>query len=252
MEILVFGGTSEGRELAEWLSARGTCDVVACSATEYGGELVSGLPHVDARIGALDDDAKERLVLEHDFACIIDATHPFAAHVTASIEHLATSHGIPLVRIVRAEQSYGSAMVVEDVAQAAHVLSGMPGNILLTTGSKDLATFVSAIPDFTERLFARVLPVADSVAHARELGIPASHLVAMQGPFSTEFNEALMRELSINVMVTKASGAAGGFAEKIAAAHRCGVSVVVIGRPRIEEGFSLDEAKRELEVRYGA
>lgn len=252
MEVLVFGGTSEGRELVEWLSARGTCDVVACSATEYGGELVCGLPRVQAVTGPLDAHAKERLVREHGFTCIVDATHPFATHVTESVGRLAEAFGIALLRLVRDDEPIEGALVADDVASAARLAAGCAGNILLTTGTKDLATFTSAIPDFAERLFARVLPVADSVAHARELGIPPRHVIAMQGPFTAAFNEALMRELGINVMVTKASGTAGGFAEKVEAAERCGARVIVVGRPRVEEGLSIDEVKHELEVRYGA
>lgn len=252
MEILVFGGTAEGRLLSEWLSARGTCQVVSCSATEYGGELVEDLPRVCALVGPLSDQEKESLVNEHGFACIVDATHPFATHVSESVARLAGAHGIPLLRIVREEQEFEGVVLARDVAQAARLAAGLPGKVLLTTGTNDLAAFAEAISDFKERVFARVLPVPESVAHARELGLPAGHIVAMQGPFSQAFNEALLRELGIGVLVTKASGAAGGFAEKVLAAQRCGVQAVVIGRPKDEDGFTLDEAKRELEARYGA
>lgn len=251
MEILVFGGTVEGRELAEWLSARGTCEVVVCTATDYGSELVAGLTQVETSTGPLDDDAKERLIASHDFACIVDATHPFAAHVTVSVSRLAAEHGIPLLRLVREDESEGSFMVVESVEEAAALVAGCDGNILLTTGTKDLETFASAIPDFEQRLYARVLPVVDSVGHALKLGLPASHLIAMQGPFSVALNEALMQELSIKVMVTKASGSAGGFPQKIEATKRLGVEAIVIGRPIVEKGYSLDEVKAELEAHYG-
>ena len=251
MQVLLFGGTSEGRELAKWLDARGTCEVVACSATDYGGELVSGLSNVRPVVGPLDDGAKEALVSENDFACIIDATHPYALHVSGSVARLAGNHGIPLLRLVRDDVEEDGCTMVEDAGHAARYAASRPGNILLTTGSKDLEVFVRETGD-PARLYTRVLPVADSVGHARELGIPVDHIVAMQGPFSREFNAALMRELGIAVMVTKASGKAGGFAEKVAAAHDCGVEAVVIGRPAPEEGFTIDEAKRELEARYGA
>ena len=254
-EILVFGGTSEGRELAEWLSARGRCRVVACSATEYGGELVSGLPGVEVLVGPLDADAKERLVTRHDFACIVDATHPFATHVTESLAALAQAHSLPLLRVVREEGddiTQGEEIVqVASVQEAARYVAHCEGRVLTTTGTKDLATYVDAMPDFAERLYVRVLPVPDSIANARDLGISAGHIVAMHGPFSVEFNCALMRELCIDVMVTKASGVAGGFPEKIEAAARCGVQAVVIGRPTEEEGLSVAAIKEELVARYG-
>lgn len=252
-EFLIFGGTSEGRELVEWLSARGAAHVVASSATDYGAELVSGLPRVMALTGPLSDGEKDVLVASHDFACVIDATHPYATHVSESVAALASRHGLPLMRVVRDDGNVdGAFTLVKDIDEATREVAGRAGNILLTTGAKDLAAFTAAVPDFADRLFARVLPVADSVAHARELGLPASHVIAMQGPFSVEFNVALMRELAIDVMVTKASGTAGGFAEKVTAAERCGVEVVVIGRPRDEEGLSLQGVKDELEARYGA
>lgn len=260
-EILVFGGTLEGRELAEWLSARGTCHVVTCAATEFGGQLVSGLPGVEALVGPLDAQGKERLVAEHDFACIVDATHPYAVHVSESLASLAADHGLPLLRLVReggdvtwsadAGVPENAVITVESVEEAARHLAQCAGNVLLTTGSKDLATFTAALPDFAERLYARVLPVASSVEHARELGIPLAHIVAMKGPFSTDFNCALMRELSISVMVTKASGVVGGFPEKMEAALRCGVQAVVIGRPTAEEGFSAAEVREQLITRFG-
>ncbi len=246
MEILIFGGTVEGRELAEWLSALGTCEVVACTATEYGGELIDGLDHVTALVGPLDAAGKERLVEGHDFACIVDATHPYATHVTASISELATTHGIPLLRLVRDQNESDAFTCVKDVQAAAQYVASCEGNILLTTGSKDLATFVGAVPGFEKRLFARMLPVVDSVAHARELGIPASNIIAMQGPFTHDFNVALMRQLNIDVMVTKASGKAGGFQEKLDAAQACDVELVVIDRPPEEGGMTFEEVKQHL------
>ena len=142
-------------------------------------------------------------------------------------------------------------VVVESAQEAARHLAGRTGNILLTTGSKDLAVYTEALPDFAERLYARVLPVTSSIEYARELGIPLDHIVAMKGPFSADFNCALMRELSIGVMVTKASGAVGGFPEKMEAAERCGVQAVVIGRPTAEEGYTAAEVREELVLRFG-
>ena len=277
-EILVFGGTAEGRELAEWLSARGSCRVVACSATELGGELVSGLPGVESLIGPLDAEAKERLVSAHDFACIVDATHPYAVHVSQSLAALAAAHGLPLLRLVRdegelpsrgfragaddgsgtgevdgsgAETPAPAVVSVPNVQEAARYVARSGGKVLLTTGSKDLGVFTGEMPDFAERLYARILPVPDSIMHAHELGIPAAHVVAMRGPFSTAFNCALMRELHIDVMVTKASGAVGGFPEKMEAAALCGVQAVVIDRPVAEEGLTAAEVREALIARFG-
>ena len=73
----------------------------------------------------------------------------------------------------------------------------------------------------------------------------------MQGPFSRELNEALLREFDIGIMVSKASGAAGGFWEKVEAAGACGVELVVIHRPAETEGYTLEQVKQALASMHG-
>lgn len=251
MEVLVFGGTSEGRRLVEWLDARGSCRVLACAATAYGASLLEGSSRVEALEGPLSAEEKQRLMAEHDFACIVDATHPYALHISDSVAELARIYGKDVVRIVRDDGPDSSWISVVDADEAARHLAQAEGNILLTTGSKDLDAFVTAIPDYRERLYVRILPVAASLGRTAELGIPASRVIAMQGPFSERLNAALIEEYGIEHLVTKRSGTAGGFEEKVRAAHAYGVELVVIERPREERGVSLEEAKALLEERYG-
>lgn len=250
-DVLVFGGTSEGRELAEWLGARGTCDVVVSSLTEYGGSLVEGIPNVESLTGRMLPEDMETLMRQRSFACVVDATHPYAAGVSASIAKTASVCGVPVVRVLREGEPEGPWQTADSPADAARLVAQKPGAVLLTTGSKDLPTYVQAMPDFAERLYVRILPVASSLAAADELGIPTNHVIAMQGPFSKELNTSLIREFGIQTLVTKASGAAGGFWEKAEAARECGIDMVVIHRPVDEEGFDIVEAKAVLETEYG-
>lgn len=254
MDVLVFGGTLEGRLLVEWLDARGTCDIVACTATDYGTQLLCGGQHVTLVRGPLSAAEKRALMHAHDFVCLVDATHPYATHISQSIDALAREHGVPVVRIVREDE--GLQMdegwtCVRDAREAATHVAATTGNVLLTTGSKDLDAFVAAMPDFAERLYVRVLPVVPSIARVAELGVPASHVIAMQGPFSAKLNRVLVRDLHIRSLVTKRSGAAGGFAQKAEAARDCGIELVVIARPDAAAGVSLEEAKVQLEESYG-
>ncbi|MDO4890126.1 MAG: precorrin-6A reductase [Coriobacteriaceae bacterium] len=239
--VLVFGGTSEGRRLVVWLAARGGCDVVASSLTEYGGSLVDGIAHVESRTGAMDAGQMADLMRTGGFACVVDATHPYAAQVSESIADAAASCGLPRYRILREGEPEGPWTGCDSAADAAAHVAACDGNVLLTTGSKDLEAFVRAMPDYRERLYARILPVETSLAVAAGLGIPAGHIVAMQGPFSQGMNEALLREFRIAVMVTKASGVAGGFWDKVASARAWCVEVVVIVLPVQVVGLSLDE-----------
>ena len=131
---------------------------------------------------------------------------------------------------------------MESPEEAAEFLSGTEGNIFLTTGSKELAKF-TVIPDYKERIFARVLSVPSVIQSCAELGIEGKHLIGMQGPFSAEINEAMLRQFQCSYLVTKDTGLAGGFPEKIEACQRCGATPVIIGRPLKEEGLSLPDAK---------
>ncbi len=122
--------------------------------------------------------------------------------------------------------------------------------MLLTVGSKELAGY-TGVQDFETRLYARVLPLMSSVQQANECGFKGKNLIAMQGPFSEEINAAMLKMLDIRYLVTKDTGSAGGFPEKLAAARSCGVRCVVIARPLEETGLSLDETLSLLERRFG-
>lgn len=250
--VLVFGGTTEGRLCAEWLGRRGTCSVVVSSLTEYGGSLVRDVPNVESLTGKMPPEAIERLLRERAFTCVVDATHPYAAGVSESIRNAAQACDVALCRILR-EGGFeeGNWIVVENAEEAARVVAGLEGRVLLTTGSKDLPVYTKVVPDFAERLYVRVLPVASSVSAAQDLGIPVSHIIAMQGPFGVELNSALIREYGIETMVTKNSGEAGGFKEKARAAQECAITLVVVSRPPDSEGYTLEQAKQYLMETFG-
>ena len=245
--VLVFGGTTEGREIAEWLSARGGCRVFISSLTEFGGSLVQGLQNVTSLTGRLLPEDIESLLRDQSFSCVVDATHPYAAGVSTSIANAAEACAVPLHRVLRDPEPEGPWNTVDSPQEAARYVSGRPGNVLLTTGSKDLPLYAEAIDGFADRVYARILPVASSLEAASGLGLAVDHILAMKGPFSKELNCALIRDLGIDILVTKASGAASGFWEKVEAAEECGIELVVIHRPTKEDGLTMGQLKDELE-----
>lgn len=236
MRILLFGGTSEGAELARRLPRPGLTLTVSV-ATDYGAELLEGLP-VQVLRGRLDEDGMAALM--RDYNAVIDATHPYAVEVSENVRAAAERVGIPCRRLLRGDDNgAGDWTEVPDAETAAKVLQTLTGNVLLTTGSKDLAAY-TALPDYRERLWVRILPSEESLRHALALGYPARHLIAMHGPFSEELNAALLRQFDIKVMVTKRSGRAGGFAEKVRAARGTGTALVVLSRPTEERGETME------------
>ena len=241
-KAIVFAGTTEGYALCEFLSEN-RISVYACAATEYGGSLLTKNDFLHVSAGRLKTEDMEELFRKETPEIVLDATHPYAAEVTKNIRTACENAAVRYQRVLRPEgEKSGQAVYVDSPEAAAEFLSGTEGNIFLTTGSKELAKF-TVIPDYRERLFARVLSIPFVIQSCAELGIEGKHLIGMQGPFSTEINEAMLRQFQCSYLVTKDTGFAGGFPEKLEACQRCGVTPVIIGRPLKEEGLSLPEAR---------
>lgn len=249
-KAIVFAGTTEGYALCEFL-AENRVSVYACAATEYGGSLLQENEFLHVSAGRLKTEDMEELFRKENPEIVLDATHPYAAEVTKNIRTACESAGVLYQRILRPEGEKNSeAIYVESTEEAAAFLSGTEGNIFLTTGSKELTKF-TGIPDYKERLFARVLSIPSVIRSCAEFGIEGKHLIGMQGPFSAEINEAMLRQFQCSYLVTKDTGLAGGFPEKMEACQRCGVTPVIIGRPLKEEGLSLQDARVFLSKMFG-
>lgn len=238
MRVLIFGGTVEGRVLAQWCAQQGLAATL-CVATAYGASmaaLTAPLPGIDIRVGRLGVDEMAD-VLAGGYSHVVDATHPYAAEATQHIRAAAHQTRTPYLRLVRSGAAEVDCIAAPNAEGAAIRLDALPGNILLTTGSKDLNCF--ARQELVGRCFPRVLPTLDSLGRCLDLGFPPSHIICMQGPFSRKLNEAIMAQYNISVLVTKNTGGPGGYFEKAQAARVLGVTIVVIDRPAAEEGYSL-------------
>jgi precorrin-6x reductase len=243
-KLLLFGGTSEEHSLLKVLAAYPIA-VTLCVASEYGKML---LPETGEKLkilaGRLDKKQMLELMCEQAFLCVVDATHPYAVEVSDNIKAVATAAKLPYLRLLRQKSQTGDSIIVPSVQDAAEVLEKSCGNVLITTGSKELSAFTK-IKDFKERLYVRVLPTAESVQSCLGLGFSYGHIIAMQGPFSKELNMALLKQFNIKTMVTKDGGKCGGFPDKLEAAKELDVDVIVVGRPQ-EEGFSEAQISQEI------
>lgn len=235
MKAVIFSGTSEGRALSEKLAALGA-QVVVSVATPLGREEQGETPGVEVRCGRLLPPQMAELL--HGAAVCVDATHPYAVEATRNIRAAAALAGVEYLRLLRAPSALPEGcLVFSEIAEAARALAGEEGNVLLATGAKELPAFAAVPP---ERLFPRVLPTREGIEACEKAGIPHRNIIAMQGPFSQEMNEALLRQFSIRWLVTKDGGAAGGFEQKARAAANKGARLVVVRRPP-EEGKTEEE-----------
>lgn len=194
---------------------------------------------------------------------VIDATHPYAAVVSENILTACAAAGVRCIRVEREDSGAGEHGIesaqkafperedtgaggkasasegaafhwVESIEEAAAWLAGESAqrpNILITTGSKELAPYTQ-IPDFAARCYVRALPTVEALEKCQALGFRRDHLILMQGPFSEEMNVAQLRYADAGYLVTKASGETGGFPEKCEAALALGVEVICVGRPK--------------------
>ena len=246
MKIFLFGGTAEGHLLAERLAEAGN-DVTCAVATEYGQTVLEPRDNLTVLVGRLTaGEMAERL---GGFDVVVDATHPYADKVSENIRAAAAETATPYYRLLRPREEAEDVLWADSPADAAAKLQNLPGNVLLTTGSKDLKTF-TAVKDYPSRLFVRVLPSVESLTAALSLGYPASHVICMQGPFPQALNQAMVEAVGAKVLVTKDTGKAGGFLEKAEAARAAGAKLLVIRRPTEETGYTLD-ALLELLLKGG-
>lgn len=249
-KILIFAGTSEGRRLIECLGEGIFAD--CCVATEYGKELLpSKRKGVQILQGRLDVEKMAVMMTENHYDMVIDTTHPYAKIVTENIRAAAAQTATPYIRLLRESRlNREDAILTDSMEEAADYLNQTEEKALLTIGSKELSCFTK-VKNYQERLFPRILPMAEAVRQCTELGFSGSRLICMQGPFSAEMNEALLRQTGAKILVTKDSGGAGGFSEKVEAAQKLGVKILVVGRPAKEEGMTFDRLTAYLQELYG-
>ena len=252
-KILIFAGTTEGRRLSECLVEAGISHTL-CVATEYGEHVLNPNPLVTVQQGRMAQEEIREFLFKENYEAVIDATHPYAEIVTRNIKEAVKElkdmgKTISYLRLKREEEKMpegGDLTFFETSRDCAMALKDTEGNILLTTGSKELSDFC-VFEEIKNRLYVRVLPSMESLSACMEQGICGKQIIAMQGPFSALMNEAMIHQYHISYLVTKESGVSGGYGEKLEAARRAGIQVFVIGRPEGEEGYSFFEVGRELE-----
>ena len=249
--VLLFAGTTEGRRIARGCR-NSAVELHVSVATEYGETLIEPAENIHVVHGRKNADEIAAMLRETGAELVIDATHPYAAEVTRTLQEICREQGTEYLRVLRDQERVFPEICefVDDTDAAVAYLNGVQGNVLLTVGSKELARYTE-VTDAQSRLYARILSLPEAVKLAFSLGFEGSHLICMQGPFSEELNAAMMRSLNIRYLVTKDTGSAGGFPEKIRAAKTCGVTPVVICRPMNEAGIGVEECLTLLSRRFG-
>ncbi len=225
MRVLLLGGTSEARALAALLQPH--VDVVSSLA---GRVPDPALPAGTVRIGGFGGvDGMRRWLVDSGVDAVVDATHPFAATITAHAAAVCGQLRLPYLVLARPAWPAGDAIVVgSDVEAADTVVRRGYSRVFLTTGRSGVAAFADVDAWFLIRAVTAPEP------HT----LPRRHrIVLSRGPYSYDDELALLREHAIDALVTKNSG--GDMTRpKLDAAAALGVRVVMVERPRLPDGLN--------------
>lgn len=235
--ILVLAGTSDARALALEIKKAGY-SILATVVTENAADELKQAG-INVRAGRLTNEEMVNLIETKGIQAIVDASHPFADEASKNAISAAKTAKVPYIRYERESQSfqYEKMIAAETYEEAAEIAAAKKGVVMLTTGSKTLQVFTEKLVGNQDiRLIARMLPRTDNMEKCEQLGFPQKNIVAIQGPFTKEFDQALYKQYGVTLMITKESGKAGSVDEKVEAAKELGIEIIMIGRPKINYG----------------
>lgn len=241
-KILIFGGTTEGRELADFCGKNKIGAYISVT-TDYGAQLIPKSEHITVLTGKIGGSQILDFIKNSGIKLVVDATHPYAEKITRNIQYACEALNINRIRVIRNRTAFvRDGIYFDDINSLVNYLNERSGNIFIATGSKELRRFCG-IKNFRKRCTVRVLPIEKIIDECASMGFDRSHIIAEQGPFTENQNIEHIKNADAVFLVTKDSGDAGGFNEKISAAEKCGAEILIIKRPA-EIGIELYEAEK--------
>ena len=228
----VIGGTSESVIIAQAI-AENNFPCVVTVTTADAVKLYPVLSNLQIRVGQLKEFQIHELIQQEKIIAIIDASHPYAIAISETVIKIAQSLQIPYLRYERAALSLN-----KNITELENFETLLAGNyltnqrVLLTVGYKILPRF--KIWQSQAVLFARILPSLESLKVALESGFTSDRLIAIRPPISMDLEKALWQQWNISLVVSKASGQAGGEDIKQKIAELLGIPLMIIARPKVD------------------
>lgn len=232
MNILILGGTAEARALAAALAGR---DDIAATLSLAGRTAAPAPQPVPVRRGGFGGvEGLARYLGEERIDLLIDATHPYAAVISANAAEAARASGVKLLALRRSpwQKAAGDRWIeVETIDAAVQATGEAPRRVFLTLGRKELRPFEAA-PQHSY-LVRSVDPVDPPLA------VPRADYIVARGPFSEAEDRALLEAHRIETIVAKNSGGEATYG-KIAASRKLGLTVIMLKRPALPEVDAVD------------
>ena len=230
--ILILGGTTEARQLAGKLADRADFSITLSLAGRTESPVAQGVPVRTGGFGGADGLAA--YLRETQTNLLIDATHPYAARISANAAQAARQAGVPILALRRPgwEPLDGDRWVlVDSVADAVRVLGLVPRRVFLALGRQEVAVFEAARQH--HYLIRSVDPVEPKLA------VPNAEYLLARGPFREGDEDTLLRDHRVDVVVSKNSGGDATYG-KIAAARALGIEVIMVRRPALPDVASAE------------
>ena len=244
--ILILGGTTEARELAGRLAGRTDLAVTLSLAGRTVAPLRQPVPVRSGGFGGPEGLAS--YLADHHIDILVDATHPYAAVMSANAATAARQAGIALLALRRpgwVSVAGDRWIEADDPHGAVAALGAVPKRVFLALGRKDIAPFAQAPQHFyLIRSVDRVEP---------PLAVPRAHYITARGPFDADADQKLLEQHDIGVIVAKNSGGSATYG-KIAAARALGIAVIMLRRPALppaETAETVNAAMAWLDHRIG-
>ena len=267
MKVFIMGGTAESIEMIKFIKSNyPQIYIITSTTTEYGGNIATQAGSDEVISKPLPKDSLMEVINENDIDLYIDATHPFAKHITQTACSIVDETNIPFIRFERESIvdniegiNNDNIYHVNSFTEAGILVNeNFPEGNVLHLGGINTAGEVLENVD-RERFFIRVLTVKASLDKCEELNIIKEHIFPMNASknddkkIHIDENIELFKKVDAKIMLTKESGDIGGFKEKMIAADQLGLKIIVVDRPVIE-GLkdkcvvnTLDEFDKELQ-----
>ncbi len=228
----VIGGTSESVIVAHAIAEKNfSCMVTVTTADAV--KLYPVLPNLQIRVGQLKDFQIYEFIQQEKIIAIIDASHPYAIAISETVIKIAQSLQIPYLRYERAALSLNNNITELENFETLLTENYLTNQrVLLTVGYKILPRF--KIWQSQAVLFARILPSLESLKVALESGFTSDRLIAIRPPISLDLEKALWQQWNISLVISKASGQAGGEEIKQRVSQLLGIPLIIIARPKVD------------------
>lgn len=240
MKIILLGGTKDSINIIEFIKNNYDAYILTTTTTEYGARLAREGGSDDTIARPLPKDEIIEIIETQGFDVLIDATHPFAEHITQTSVSIAKELKMPYVRFERPTTNLENIDTshihyVKSFEDAGKLIADEfnQGNVLHFAGANTMTDIVKYVP--TERFYPRILKVESSLEKCDALNIDPNHIIPMKGAASLEENIHLIEKYDASIMITKESGEIGGVIEKIEAANEKNIDIIMIQRPQIKE-----------------